>query len=219
MEELLGLPLYLADELHVTVLDTVVDHLDVVAGTLVTDPLAARLTVALGGDALEDVLDVWPGGLVATRHDRGAVASTLLTTGHTAANEEQALGAEVVGSPVAVGEVGVATIDDDVSALKEGKESLDPVVNGLTSLDEEHDPAGLLQLGDELLGGVSTDDGLALGLVGEEAVDLGDGTVESADGEAVVGHVQNQVLAPTQLRQHILLARSGEASRSDGLLT
>ena len=48
----------LADQLHVTVLDTVVDHLDVVASTLVTDPLAAGLAIGLGRDGLEDVLFV-----------------------------------------------------------------------------------------------------------------------------------------------------------------
>lgn len=46
----------LANQLHVTVLNTVVDHLDVVASTLVTDPLAAGLAVRLGGNGLEDVL-------------------------------------------------------------------------------------------------------------------------------------------------------------------
>jgi len=49
---------------------------------------------------------------------------------------------------------------------------------------------------------VSTDNGLALGLIVEEAVDLGDSAVEGANGETVVGHVEDQVLAPTQfLRQ------------------
>lgn len=41
---------------------------------------------------------------------------------------------------------------------------------------------------------MGTDDGLALGLVGQEVVDLGGGSVETTDGEAVVGDVQDQVL-------------------------
>ena len=45
-----------ADQLHVTVLDTVVDHLDVVTSALVTDPLAAGLAVGLSRDGLKDVL-------------------------------------------------------------------------------------------------------------------------------------------------------------------
>ena len=186
---------YLADELHVTVLDTVVDHLDVVAGTLVSDPLAASLAIALSGDALEDVLDVRPRALVTSGHYGRAVSGTFLATGDTGAHEAQALGLKVLGSAIRVGEVRVSTVDDDVTAVEEGQQSLDPVVNGLAGLDKKHDAARLLQLGDELLGRVCAHDGLALGLVGNEAVDLGDCTVESADGEAVVGHVQDQVLA------------------------
>ena len=50
----------LTDELHVAVLDAVVDHLDEVSGTLGSHPVAARLLVALGADRLEDRLQVRP---------------------------------------------------------------------------------------------------------------------------------------------------------------
>lgn len=171
-------------------------HLDVVASALVTNPVTAGLVVALGRDALEDVLDVGPGSLVTTGHHGGAVTGTLLTTGDTGANKVEALGLEVLSPPVGVGEVRVSTINDDVTGLQEGQECLNPVINSLASLDEEHDTTGLLEGGNELLGGVSANDGLALGLVVEEAVDLGDSSVEGGDGETVVGHVQNQVLTP-----------------------
>lgn len=176
------------------------DHLDVVASTLVTNPLATSFAAALGRDALQDILDVWPSLLVTTGHDGGTVAGTLLTTGYTGTNESQALGVEVLSSAVGVGEVGVTTIDDDVALLEERQQLLDPVVNGLSGLDEEHDAAGALELADELLDGVSADDGLALGLVLQEMVDLGDGSVEGTDGEAVVGHVQDKVLSPERER-------------------
>lgn len=152
---------YLADELHITVLDTVVDHLDKVTGTLITDPVAAGLVVALGSDALEDIFDVGPGLLVTTGHERGAVAGTLLTTGDTTADKADALRGELLGSAVAIGEVGVATIDDDITLLEVGQESLDELIDGLAGHDQEHDTARTLQLGAKLLDGVSTDDGLA----------------------------------------------------------
>jgi len=158
LEEVIGL----TDQLHVTVLDTVVDHLDEVAGTLVTDPVTAGFAiVTLGGDALKDVLNVRPGGLVTTGHKRGAVAGTFLTTRDTATNEADALLGQGLGTAVAVGEVGVTTVDDDVVLLEVRQESLDELVNGLTSHDQEHDTAGALELGAELLNGVSTNDGLA----------------------------------------------------------
>ena len=154
---------YLANQLHVTVLNTVVNHLDVVASTLVTDPVTAGLTVALGGDALEDVLNVGPSILVTTGHEGGAVAGTLLTTRDTAANEADTLLAEVLGAAVAVGEVGVTAVDDDITLLQEGQERLDEVIDGLAGHDEEHNATGALELRAELLDGVSTDDWLAYG--------------------------------------------------------
>jgi len=194
--DVLGGAPYLADELHVTVLNTVVDHLDVVTSTLVANPLTASIAIALSGDALEDVLDVGPGLLVTTGHDGGAVSGTLLTTGDTRADESDLLLGKVLGAAVGVGEVGVTTVDDDIALVKKGKDLLDPVVDSLASLDQEHDTTGRLELADELLDAVGANNGLALGLVLEESVDLGDGSVESADGEAVVSHVQNKVLSP-----------------------
>lgn len=43
-----------ANQLHITVLDTVVDHLDKVAGTSFADPLAARISVGFGANCLKD---------------------------------------------------------------------------------------------------------------------------------------------------------------------
>jgi hypothetical protein len=152
---------YLANQLHVTVLNTVVDHLHVVTSTLVTDPVAAWLAIALGGDALEDVLDVWPGLLVTTGHDGRSISGTLLTTGHTGTDKSDTLLGQVLGSAVGVGVVRVTTVNDDVSGLEVGKESLNEVIDRLSGHDEHHDTSGLLELGDELLEGVSALNGLA----------------------------------------------------------
>ena len=50
----------LTAELHVPVLNAVMDHLDVVAGALITDPVTACIAVNLGCNRLEDRLDVLP---------------------------------------------------------------------------------------------------------------------------------------------------------------
>ncbi len=89
----------------------------------------------------------------------------------------------------------VAAVDDDVAGFEEREEVLDEFVDGLAGLDHEHDAAGLLEQGGHFLEGVRADDLGAFGLVGEEIVHLGDGAVEGDHGEAVVVHVQNQVLA------------------------
>ena len=90
----------------------------------------------------------------------------------------------------------VATVDDDVALLNTslGDKSLDERIDSFSGLDEEHHTSGLLELGDEILDAVGADNGLSLGLVCHEMIDFGDSSVESNNGEAVVSHVENQVL-------------------------
>ena len=141
-------------------------------------------------------LDVGPGLLVTTGHDGGAVAGTLLTTRDTGSDKSDALLGEVLGAAVCVGVVGVATVNDDVALLKTVlEEELNEVIDGLAGHDEKHHAARSLELGDELLDAVCANDALSLGLVLKELVDLGDGAVEGNDGVAVVGGVEDEVLA------------------------
>ena len=58
-------------------------HLDVVPGTRLSDPVTARLSICLGRNALENVLDVWPRRRVAPGHDRRSITGALLTARHT----------------------------------------------------------------------------------------------------------------------------------------
>ena len=99
-----------------------------------------------------------PGGIATTGHQGRAVTGTLLTTRDTGADEEQALGLELVSAADRVGVVRVTTVDDDVSLLEVRLELGNEVVDGLTGLDEEDDAAGTLELGAELLDGVGADD-------------------------------------------------------------
>ena len=89
----------------------------------------------------------------------------------------------------------VATVDDDIALLDAGlEESLDESIDSLASLNEHHHSSWLLELRDELLDAVRANDGLALGLILQEAVHLLDCAVEGDNGEAVVSHVQDQIL-------------------------
>ena len=52
--------------------------------------------------------------------------------------------------------MGVTAVNDNITLLEMWNELLNEGVNGITSLDQEYDFAWLLQLGNELLNGVST---------------------------------------------------------------
>ena len=79
----------LGDQLHVGVLDAVVDHLHVVARAVGADVGAARLAVDLRGDRGEDLLDLAVGVALAARHDRRAEQRALLAAGDAGADEAQ----------------------------------------------------------------------------------------------------------------------------------
>lgn len=154
------------------------DHLNVVAGTGLTDPVTARLTLGLSSGLLcnpilvnscvcrskrcwkltEDLLNVGPGGIRTTGHKRRTVSGTLLTTRDTRADKQETLGLELMGSSDRVGVVGVTTVNDDVTLLEVRLELSNEVVDGLTSLDEEDDSPRPLELSAELLNGVGADD-------------------------------------------------------------
>ena len=142
-------------------LDTVVNHLDVVSSSGISNPVAARLTVGLSGSLLEDFLDVRPGSSGTSGHERRTVTSSLLTSRDTRSDEKETLGLELLGAADRVGEVRVSSIDDDVSLLEVRFKLTDEVVDSLTGLDEKDDLARSLQLGAKFLNGVSTDDRLA----------------------------------------------------------
>ena len=66
---------------------------------------------------------------------------------------------------------------------------------GLPALTMSMTRRGRLEQADHFLEGMRAEDVGAFGFVGEEVVHLGDGAVEGDHGEAVVVHVQNQILA------------------------
>jgi len=88
-----------------------------VAGTGFTNPIAARLTERLGSGGLEDGLNCGPGGCRATRHERGTMTGTLLSSGNTGPDKQEALPLELLGPSDGVGVVGITAINDDITLL------------------------------------------------------------------------------------------------------
>jgi hypothetical protein len=98
-------------------------------------------------------------------------------------------------SPPETLEERIAAVDDDVAGFEQREQMLDEFVHGAAGLHHEHDATGTFQEADHLGQRMGADDLGALRLVGEEGVHLVNRAVEGHDGEAVVVHVQDQVLA------------------------
>lgn len=126
---------HLCDKLHITIFDTIMNHLHIVTSTLVTNPVTAGFAITLGSNALENILDVWPRLLVSTRHQAGSISGTFLTTGDTRSHETDVFAGQIFRAAVGVREVGVTTVDDDVTIFEVGEEGLDKIVDWLSGHD------------------------------------------------------------------------------------
>ena len=81
-----------ADQLHVAILDAVVDHLDVMARAVLAHPVATRFAVLdLRRHRLEDRLDMRPRRRRSARHDRRTAPRPLLAAGDAGADVKQTL--------------------------------------------------------------------------------------------------------------------------------
>ena len=132
------------------------DHLDVVAGAGLANPITARVAKGFGRSGLENGLNGGPGGCRATGHERRPVTGALLSSRYAGTNEQEALLLEFFGPSDRVGVMGVAAIDNDITLFEMGNELLDEGVNGSASFDKEDDFAWPLELGNEFLNGMST---------------------------------------------------------------
>ena len=145
----------LADQLHIAVLDAVVNHLDVVAGAVFAHPVAAgRSVFDLGGDGLEDGFHVRPCGRIAAGHDGWAEARALFAAGDAGADKQNAFCGQIFGAAIGVGKQRVTAVDDDVARFKIGQHMVDRLVNGVARLDHQHDAPRPLEQAGKLLDGV-----------------------------------------------------------------
>ena len=183
----------LGDELHVGVLDAVVDHLDEVAGTVGTDVGAARRAVHVGGDGLQHRPQAVVGLGGAAGHDRGAVECPFLASGDPHAHEVQpALTQGDLAAP-GVGVERVAGIDDDVTGLHEGSELLDDRLGGRSGLNHDDGHARRAQRGHKVLQ-VGCGHEVTFGAVAfDEPLGAGQRAVEDGHRVAMTSQVAGQV--------------------------
>ena len=187
----------LGDELHVAVLDSVVNHLDEVAGAAGSDVGGARAAVGLRAHLGDDGLDDVVGRLGAAGHHGGAVPGALLAAADAHAEVEETLLLERLGAALGVLVPLVTAVDDDVAGLHVLREALDRGVHGGASLDEDDHAAGLGEGLDELAHLLEADEVFAEALLlgpGHGIVGLIARTVVHGDLETLLGDVQGQVL-------------------------
>jgi hypothetical protein len=183
----------LGDELHVGVLDAVVDHLDVVAGAARTDQPAARHPVDLGGHRGQELLHQGVGLGGAAGHDAGAPQRPLLAPGHPRPEEAQAARVHGLLAADSVLEVAVAAVDQEVALVQVAGQLLEDGVDGRAGLDHDQDAARPGQGGHELLGRGGPDQLALVAVAVEQLAGPALGPVVDGHREPVPGRVAGQV--------------------------
>ena len=81
------------------------NHLDVVTGASLANPITARFAKCFGSGSLEDGLDFGPRSCRTARHERRAMTGTLLSSRDTGTNEQKTFLLELLSPPDGVGVV------------------------------------------------------------------------------------------------------------------
>ena len=89
----------------------------------------------------------------------------------------------------------IAAVNNNVALFQMRQDLPDQVVHRLAGFDHEHDAARALEQAGQFGQRMGADDLRALGFAAEKLIHPGDRAVEHGHGEAVVIHVEDEVLA------------------------
>ena len=169
-------------------------HLDEMPCAVLADPVAARRAVLdLRADGLENGLHIRPRGRGAAGHHAGALERPFLASGYAGSDVELALGFHIRGSADGIGEVGVASVDENISVAQQRQELFNHIVHGLSRFDHHKHLARLFQIVNQFFETVAADDVFPGGSAVYKFVHFFRRAVEHGHGEALRLHVHDQV--------------------------
>ena len=181
------------DELHVGVLDAVVDHLHEVAGAVGADVCAAGNAVDVGGDLLEHRAEPAVRLRRAAGHDGRPVEGALLAAGDAGSHEVQPALANGGLAAHGVVPIGVAAVDDDVAGVHEGRQLVDDGVGGGPGLDHDDRDARGRQRVHEIGHGLRGEELALVPVLLDDLLRFGRAAIVDGHLEAVAGQVARQV--------------------------
>mmetsp|Transcript_5200 Transcript_5200/g.10696 ORF Transcript_5200/g.10696 Transcript_5200/m.10696 type:complete len:293 (+) Transcript_5200:790-1668(+) len=189
----------LSNELHVSVFNTIVDHLDIVSTSNRAEVSSARgfWFSGLGSDLCDDGFNQVVRFFGATRHETGPIASSLLTARNPHADKHNVLLGEFFGSSNLIGKPFVSPVNNHIPFIQMFRESRNGQINGLSGLHQKHNLSWFRNLGTKVSRRITTHNGqVTFGLgPGNGCFHLRMTAVSDANLEAMFSHVQGKVLA------------------------
>ena len=185
----------LGDELHIGILNAVVDHFDIVPRASGADVGTAGLVVLRPGrDGLQDGAHRAVSLPGSAGHDGGTPAGSLLAAGDAHAEVVYPRLRQRFGPAVRVLKIGVAPVHDNIPPLQEGKELLQHRIHRRPGLDHQKHLPGALQRGDQRLQAVKPGQ-VFVGMLPQHPVRHLRAAVVARHTEAVVRHIERQAAA------------------------
>ena len=112
-------PICFGNELHITIFDTIMDHLHKMAGTCRTDPITTRRTVrCLCSYALQNRFYLLPCRHGTSRHDRSTIQGTFFSPRDTTTDEKETFRFGHCYATVGIFKVRVTTVNQNITRRK-----------------------------------------------------------------------------------------------------
>jgi len=128
-----------AYQLHVTIFDAVMCHLDEVAGAVVANPGDAGSAVrSPGRDGMENILHMRPCLPGAAGHHRRAEQRAFFTSRNPCTDIKEALAFNIGSSPDGVRKMRVTSLYDYITLVEQRDQQFNEVVHRLACLYHEH---------------------------------------------------------------------------------
>ena len=116
IQQLFHHPIGFSNQLHITIFDTVVNHLHKMTRSGRAYPLATGSAVrCFCRNALKDRFHFRPCFLRTAGHDRSSIQGSFFTAGHSATDEEKSFRLRQFDAAVGIFVIGVTAINKDVS--------------------------------------------------------------------------------------------------------
>jgi len=139
INQILHHPISFGNQLHITVLNTIVNHLHKMSRTGRAYPLATRCTIrCFCCNTLKNRLHFRPCFFRTTGHDRRTVQRSFFPSGHTTTDEKKTFRFGQFDTPVGIFIIGVTTVDKNISGRKQRKKLFHQFVYRTSGTNHHH---------------------------------------------------------------------------------
>uniref|UniRef100_A0A0A0KUU0 Uncharacterized protein n=1 Tax=Cucumis sativus TaxID=3659 RepID=A0A0A0KUU0_CUCSA len=187
----------LRNELHITIFNTIMHHLNEISGTPFTYVSNTRTIINLSSYLLENILNIRISLKRSSRHQRGTMTSTIFTTRNPHPKIKNPSFRSLRNSTLSILIPLITTINDCITRLQVVRQGSNGLIDGQTSLNEDDNRSRTLNRENKITRIVLTKKREITFVMGAiySLINLGSGAIVNGNGEAFLSDVEGEVLA------------------------